>query len=486
MNLASSTHLSPSARSRTVNSIAEKIGIDNWLRNGLGRYLHSGQRQLLESYFTTTARKTVWECSRRFGKSTLLCAVAVITAHRKPGSRIIYAAPTRKQAKNIVMPLMRDLFKDAPPGIAPVFHVQDMKFVFPNGSEIFIDGADDDMGNHLRGPKADLILADEFGFWRYCKYVIDSVLFPQTITCDGRIVLASTPSESVGHESLEYISEAQRNNSYQLRTIYDNPLLTQQQIDEVAEELGGYESTAFLRECLCQHVTEAGRAVIPEFQKLRKDIVFSDIERPQFFDTYVFMDLGLIDYTHVLFAYYHFEKAQIIIEDELCFVYENHTTTDVAEGIIAKEEQLWGKQKPKLRISDNDPQQLQDLSRLYKLHFAPAQKHDPNEDVKTNQVRRMFRENKIRIHERCKWLLFQLEVGMWNTRRTGYERIPGAGHLDGIDALRYGVRMVDYNKDPIPKNYGIRLETHNVRPEPKRSHYQEALKRYGLSPGKRQ
>lgn len=468
------------ARSKLNNLNVDKILADNWIRNKLVGYLHTGQRELLESFNKTTARKSVWECSRRFGKSTLLCCIGNIVANKKPGSRIIYAAPTRKQAKNIVLPLMRELLNGCPESIRPVFHAQDMKYIFPNGSEIYIDGADDDMGNHLRGPKADLILADEFGFWRYCKYVIDSVLFPQTITCDGRIILASTPSETVGHESLEYIAEARIVGAYKIKVIYDNPQLSQAQIDEVAQELGGYKSTAFRRECLCEHVTEAGRAIIPEFQELKEAIVFKERKRPLFFDSYVFMDLGLIDYTHVLFAYYDFEAAQLVIEDELCFQAQQHTTADVAAGIIAKEEQLWGNQKTFLRISDNDSQQLQDLSITYKLEFAPAQKRDPNEDVKTNQLRRMFRENKIAISSLCQKLIFQLEVGIWNMRRTGYERIPGAGHLDGMDALRYGIRLVNYNRDPIPLNYGIKLETHNIKPFRQENHYQKALKKYGL------
>lgn len=255
-------------------------------------------------------------------------------------------------------------------------------------------------------------------------------------------------------------------------------MLTKSDIEEIAKELGGYESTAFRRECLCEHVTDAGRAIIPEFQELKPEIVVKDVKPPLFFDAYVFMDLGLIDYTHVLFAWYHFERAQLIIEDELCFTYK--TTSEVAQAIIAKEHQLWPNKKVTLRISDNDSQQLQDLSVSHKLDFAPAQKHDPNEDVKTNQLRRMIRDKKILINERCTQLIFQLEVGIWNMRRSDYERIPGAGHLDGMDALRYGIRLVDYNKDPIPKNYGIRLETHNIRGQQGGSHYEKALRKYGL------
>lgn len=427
-----------------------------YLRQNIIGKLHAGQQELRNKYINSAGRKLVFNCSRRFGKSTLLAAIAIEHCWRNPKARVVFAAPTRAQAKDIILPIMRELIGEAPELMSPAYRVQDMMYKFSNGAEIHIDGADDEQGNHLRGSKATLVLADEAGFWRHCEYVINSILLPQTITCDGRIIIASTPPQSVGHEFMHYVDEAIKSDSYVKKTIYDNPMLTQSLIDEYARESGGEKATAFRREYLCEFVTETERAVIPEFNTVNH--VIADYKRPDFWDSYVLMDLGLVDFTHVLFGFYDFEKAKLIIEDEIVQNYK--TTSDLATAIKAKESELWPRHPPTQRISDNELQQLTDLSITHGLNFVPAQKYD--KEAAINQLRLMFQKDKIQIHERCKVLIHQLKVGIWNKARSDYERIPGAGHLDGIDALKYGVRLIDFNRNPVPLGYGVSQQTHHI------------------------
>ncbi|MGA4923222.1 hypothetical protein, partial [Bacillus subtilis] len=71
------------------------------------------------------------------------------------------------------------------------------------------------------------------------------------------------------------------------------------------------------RELLCEFVTETTRQVTPEFSRARNiwdDTTFT--ERPMFSDLLLGMDLGHVDLTHVLFAWYHFESATLYVEDE--------------------------------------------------------------------------------------------------------------------------------------------------------------------------
>jgi len=383
----------------------------------------------------------------------LLASIAIEHCYRNPGARVIFAAPTREQAKKILIPKIREILKDAPRLLVPEYKVQDRIYLFNNSSEINIDGADDDQGNHLRGTKATLILEDEAGFWRHFHYVTNSILLPQTITCNGRMIIASTPPKSVGHEFVGCVEEAIRNDSYEKQTVYDNPLLSPETIEQYAEDSKGIESTAFRREYLCEFVTEMEDAVVPEFNEQLH--VITDYKRPDFYDCYVFMDLGLIDYTHVLFSYWNFEEAKIVIEDEVVCSFK--TTNEIADLIKEKEAELW-KWAPQQRVSDNEMQQLQDLAISHGLHFAPAMKYD--KEAAINKLRKMFQDEKILISSKCKNLIFQLKVGIWNKSRTTFERIPGAGHLDGIDALKYGVRIVDYNKNPVPINHGASYQTH--------------------------
>ncbi len=204
--------------------------------------------------------------------------------------------------------------------------------------------------------------------------------------------------------------------------------------------------------------------MIPEFSD---ELHVGDVDRPEFVDCYEGMDLGLVDLTHVLFGYWDFGNARLVIEDELCGQYM--LTADVGKQIKAKEKELWGtipyfeaprgkhNRVPWGRYSDNEAQQLYDLAAMG-ISFAPAIKTD--KEAAINRLRLMFSTGKIIIHPRCKSLLHQLRVGIWNERRTDYERLPGAGHLDGIDALVYMARMIDYNRNPIPPNHGTSRATH--------------------------
>ena len=285
---------------------------------------------------------------------------------------------------------------------------------------------------------------------------------PQVQRRKGHLHLFSSSPLSPAHEFVGYINEAISDGEYIKRTIDENPTLTKEEVSEYEKQCRGRSTTMFRREYLAEIITETERAVVPEFNDSH---IAEAIERPQFCDKYVFMDLGLIDFTHVLFGYYDFNKAQLVIEDEIV---QNHaqkdsTTKDLAEKIKNKEKELWGEEKPCLRVSDNDAQQLYDLQVIYGLYFTTVNKRTTSEDESLiNQLRQDFQKNKIIVSDKVKTLIFQLKTGIWNEKRSDYERTSGAGHLDGVDALKYGRKMVNYNHNPMPVYHGKSFETHNI------------------------
>lgn len=396
--------------------------------------------------------------SRGYGKTYLALCMAIELGMRKPRSRIIYACPTREEAKKVMIPTMQMIMEEIGEIIGINRGFSDNVYKLPNGTVILIEGADDDKGNHLRGPWADYVICDEAGFWRHFTYVLRSVLYPQVHRCGGKMIVISTSPESVGHEFVGECGEAKQNGGYLQRTIDDNEHLSQDEKDKLIKELGGAKSTAARRELWCEFVTDTQRAVIPEFNKERH--VFDDFEQiPVWRDRYVFIDLGFNDFTHVLFGFWHFTEACLYIEDESAQT--RALTTDTAEVIKDKEKILWGEHKPHRRIADNDLQIIADLAKAG-VNVFPTMKND--KEAQINSLRTMFQADKIKIHKRCVNLIHQLEVGIWNTSRTDYERLPGAGHLDGIDALVYGNRMLDRNHNPVPENYGYSSVTHFIPP----------------------
>ncbi len=446
----------------------EAIAGGLWRAGQLAYKLRPTQFELRQWWRSQSATFSVAHCARGYGKTYWFLSEAAeagakthpLTRHLTRPARMVYAAPTREQARSIILPSAEVFFQDCPPDIRPRWHVDQHAYIWPNGSRLIIDGADDERGNHLRGPFADIVFADEQGFWRHCDYVTKTILLPQVQRVGGRIIGASTSPETTGHEFVGLCAEAQQEGAYIVRTIDDDTTLSDQERDKRMRDLAEEKhkgnprmSTAVQREYLCMIVTEAERAVIPEFDQAFH--VTARPSRPEWCDKYVAMDLGLVDYAHVLFGYYDFARAKIVIEDEHVANYQ--TTLDLAEAVKQKERALWGRDPhspwdpnvPKLRVSDNELQQIYDLGVTHGVRFQPALKYDA--EAALNNLRGLFAQRRIEIHERCKQLTYQLKVGIWNKQRTDYERLPKAGHLDGIDALKYLARHIDYQANPAPK-----------------------------------
>ena len=416
--------------------------------------LRPGQSEIKEWWKTNGQDISIVHAARGYGKTWLALVLAIECAARKGNRRIVYASPSREQSREIVVPTM-SLLQERLEGALEVKQVAAThQYRLRNNSIIILEGADDDHGNHLRGPFADLAICDEAGFWKYCDYAIHSVLYPVVKRRRGRILVLSTSPESVGHEFVGLCETAIRNGGYLKRTISENQDLTDEQKASYIEKLGGINSTAVKRELYCEFVIESERAVVPEFDPGRHII---SVDAPPWRDCYTSVDLGFKDFTHTVYGYWDFNGARLIIEDESAANYAR--TEKTAETIKEKELELWGDHEPHMRIADNDPQIIADLT-AFGLGFSPTMKTD--KEAAINSLRSMFAADKILIHPRCVQLIHQLKVGIWNKGRTDYERLPGAGHLDGIDALVYLNRMLDRNHNPKPAQLGYHVSTHFI------------------------
>lgn len=88
----------------------------------------------------------------------------------------------------------------------------------------------------------------------------------------------------------------------------------------------------------------------------------------------------------VLFAYWDYRKAILVIEDELLMFKK---TSDLVIGAVhTRELELWGAHKPFLHISDNDLQNIADLNKHGSplgITFLPTKKDD--KELQVNNLR---------------------------------------------------------------------------------------------------
>lgn len=424
--------------------------------------LHATQLEMLKGFEASPARKYVINCSRRIGKSYFLCALSDRKARQKPGAQIKYAAPTAKAVRKIIKPIFNKLLSDCPKELRPRWSTADQAYIYPNESMIHVAGTDQGNAENLRGTEADLAVVDEAGFIDELDYLIQDILLPQTLTCNGRILIASTPPKTPAHEYIQVYLEAFTRGASITKTIYDNPLITKATIEEYMQESGGEHSTTWQREYLCEFVTDSESQIIPEFTDAKRRQLIKEVERPSHFDTYVGMDVGFEDLTFIVFGYWDFKNDRLVIEDEAVLQGQEVRTDNIASIVANREQDLWGK-AAYLKVSDNEPILLNDLSQLYNVSFAVTDKDE--KDAQINNLRLLVVQNKLVIHPRCTSLIEHLKYGVWDKTRKKFARSKNYGHFDGIDALLYLARNVRRLKNPYPtQQHDINTEFFTSQP----------------------
>ncbi len=455
----------------------EQLIAEAWRRGCLSYKLRAHQRPLAEflgSWRSDEARKVV-KAARRYGKSFVLCLLATEHAIKHAGSQIRFAAPTEKALRKIVRPNMRIVLADCPDRFRPRWNAQDSCFLFRNGSEWHLAGTDKDNAEKLRGTGTDLAIVDEAGFHDDLEYVVDDILTPQLLDNGGRLVMISTPPRTPVHPfTARFCPEAEATSSLFVRTIRENTHLKPHEVERYVKALGGWDSLATRRELLCEDVIDTSRAVLPEFLEAEPEIVREPPPCEWYFPL-VALDVGFEDLTAALFGYYDFERALLVIIDEL---YLRHARTDqIANGIKAKEHELWlwaareqerdefggfvvdpwrPQRRQVRRTSDIDLRLIADLGALHSLGFSLTDKSDTKE-ARINAFRVRLRERTVVIHPRCKETIRHMKSAVWHVTHQGlrstFEHTDELGHFDGVDAAVYLNRMAPIRENPIPPKY---------------------------------
>jgi hypothetical protein len=400
-------------------------------------------------------RKFIDELHRKYGKSTLCGILATELSLQKRDAVTYWGAETSIQVRRFLLPIMNEyVLNDCPKHLQPKWNAQDSEYTFPStGSKIIIGGCEDEAKcNRLRGPKCDLFIVDEAGQITMLDYLYRSVVLWMVSRTGGRVIMPYTRF---------CIAAEAGDGGFAKRIIHDSNLAPDL-VDELARECGGVDTAAWKREALCERVVDATRAILPEFTDAKATTV-CEWPRPEYFDAYTACDIGWApDLTFVIFAYYDFKAAKLIVEDEL--VLERMTTDGFADDVIAKEHALWSAhwqrkqdeagpgvnvpREPYKRTGDLTDLIIADMSKNHALNWGKTAKHD--KDSAINELRIWLRTDRIRIHPRCKQLVAHCEAGIWNKRHSEYERIDGFGHFDGVDALIYLRRNIDDSRNPYP------------------------------------
>jgi hypothetical protein len=202
-------------------------------------------------------------------------------------------------------------------------------------------------------------------------------------------------------------------------------------------------------------------------------MVTDKFEMPPYCHKYVGMDIGGRDLTVVLFGYYDYMEATLVVQDEI--VTDGSMNTQIlAELIKEKEKNLWTNpvdksvDAPYLRVSDTNNAIL--LTDLYKLHgilFSKAKKD--KKDAAINALDIDIMNKRVKIHPRCKTLIYHMSYAEWNNQGTDFKQLKDSvvgdirgGHADALAALLYLHRSVQKKANPFPPGYGENRDKSNT------------------------
>lgn len=400
------------------------------------------------------------EASRRFGKTTSIAIFVHELLIRNPGWICRWCAPDQKQARQIVKPIFNHIQNSTPAEHRAEWRTMDSHYVYPNGSMLYLVGVNQDKGESARGPAANIIVLDEYGFWVEAEYIAKSILYPQLQSQAGQwFIKASTPPPNLDH--IYYVEKkiAMRKQRFVQKIIWDNEALSQGELDKIIEETGGQDTIAFRREYLCEEIADPKRVIIPEFTDL--NLVDDEYPRPEYFDGYVSIDSGADDNTACLFAWYDFKKNEIVVDQE--YFNNGVTTRTIISECKRIEKELWEEKKAYKRVYDGDKQLVYDVIGDHAYEVQLPRKQDRIASI--HELRTEIKDVRFKIKKRCVHLAYQLKVGMWkNEKHLDFERSKTIGHLDGIASAMYLQRSIERDRNPWPANHGLHRETHFITP----------------------
>lgn len=486
---------------RRIKDIAFDPGaVASWETGDLSGKLRPVQRRMREAMrgalaggINERALKFIFHCSRRLGKTFLMLVDALEIGLTEKNVPLKFAGPTREQIKNIARPIFSEITQDCPSGLKPVWRAQDHRYTFPRtGADLVMEGCSNGHEENLRGVACRKGYVDEAqGFKKNLRYVVQDILMPQLISTGGSLVIAGTSPKTPVHDFVRLIQEAHGRGHYVTFPIWDAGY-PQDVVEKFCEEAGGATSTTWRREYLCELVVDEASSIIPEWK--------TDYERPPlkdeyfpFWTKYTAMDIGgRRDRTAGPIGWYDFRRAKLCIGGEFGIAPADMTTQRIADTVKRREVDIFGSTPLKwaapgvsgglVRVADNNNEiLLKDLGTVHSLHFAPTRKDTL--EAMVNQVRLWVGTGKIEVDPSCTELIGCLRYGIWNDKRTEFERFNEDseahklyGHFDALAGLIYMVRNVDTTTNPVPQDFKLDRSHMHVPPAPPAREMQ-ALKR---------
>lgn len=409
-----------------------------WKSGFLAWKLHPGQLQIYEKIrsLDPTVQEALVFCARRFGKSTLGVIMALEDCLRTPGVQVRIIGPTIKQTIAIVEPIMRRVTRDAPKDLITRKKSQYRWSVA--SSELIVGGFDgSNITRHL-GQESLMIYLEESGASKAedYEYAVVEVLTPQLLHTRGRKIHLTTPPKKLDHPLItKVIPEVKSKNAFFQYTLFQNPLLTEDQIEDAVRESGGAQTAAFKRNYLCELVKDEDTLVVPQFDP-SIHVISEEVHFPGQ-ELMVVGDLGGVrDKTALFLCSRH--SGILFVHRELIYPALTESKKIFLDLSSAAKELNIRLSQP--FFIDAPHAMTIDFWDTFRTVVTVPKKLKFDEMIST--LRQVFYRQEIKIHESCKFLIQSLTYGSLTSNHKDFERTDAWGHCDAIAGLAYATWSV--------------------------------------------
>lgn len=408
--------------------------------------LHDGQRKCFDILQKSDSKEFLVFCSRQFGKSFFGLVFALMFLQKSPRKRAYVFAATNKDAVDIVNDNLAVIERLAPPNFL-LRQKTDRRWKLANGSELRIGSLEEPR----RGRNCHLVITEEGA--AQCssanfEYAMSSVIGPMLLRAPGaRMIHITTPSTALDHiVHTNLLPRLDFKGAVARFTIYDNPQLSEQQIEDARNRCLSEED--WEREYLVKIVRSSVLTVIPEYEPNLH--IRQKYDMPDLAHWCLGLDLGGTKDRHgIVLGYYDFRRAKRIITHE-AFPPINTADDELAhiiKGLLANVP----KTHTSVVVADAPGQVRINLAKLGVPTFMPKKKKGSFE-AGINELRWLFKKNEIEIDRDCTNLQQALKYGQFNKQRNDFARTDSLGHCDMLAALIYQQQMQRID-NPFPDNY---------------------------------
>ena len=397
--------------------------------------LHPNQAKIAQDKH----RFRVVNCGRRFGKTVLAVEEMIGVAIAGKNRRVNYYAPTRDDARDIVWGM---LIKRCEPIIT-----------YKNDSRLEIKVKTQDKGESLitlygwesvqergkgRGLSNNFIVLDEVAQYRGFWVGWDEVLSPTLIDTKGSALFISTP-KGFNHFYDLYNKQAKDTDYASFHfTSYDNPYLPK---EELERERKSKTEDRFAQEYMADFRKTEG-LVYKEFSRDRHIIRGDWKDKAKGYDkVFAGVDFGFTNPCAVLTIYKDRDRKYYVTNE---YYQRSNTDAQIADYVASQ----------RFNVVYPDPESASGVEELRRkgVNIREVLKNKDSVRNGINQVRELFKSNRLFIHEMCYNLIGELETYSYPDRKPDHneEENPIKENDHAVDALRYALTMEEIDPYELP------------------------------------